>query len=111
MRGILIGLAMLAPSAAPVAGPVPLDFRSMRRVATIDERYQSYNVEMAEVIGGNFWKAYDPNAKPAPPPAYILVNSVIYARDCIAPARRLVPGDRPSEACRRADHGNGRLLA
>lgn len=28
-------------------------------VAAIDERYLSYNVEMAEVIGGNFWKPYD----------------------------------------------------
>jgi hypothetical protein len=25
--------------------------------ATVDERYQSYNVEMAEVIGDNFWKS------------------------------------------------------
>jgi len=35
------------------------------RVATVDERYQSYNVEMAEVIGGNFWKPYDVGS-PAP---------------------------------------------
>ncbi len=32
---------------------------SLPRIATVDERYQSYNVEMAEVIGGNFWKPYD----------------------------------------------------
>jgi len=31
---------------------------TMPRVATIDARQQSYNVEMAEVIGGNFWKPY-----------------------------------------------------
>lgn len=31
---------------------------TLHRIATIDERYQSYNVEMAEVIGGNFWKPY-----------------------------------------------------
>jgi len=68
MRGILIGLAMSAASAASAAGPATLDLRDMRRIATIDERYQSYNVEMAEVIGGDFWKPYDPNAKPAPPP-------------------------------------------
>jgi len=30
----------------------------MPRIADVDERYQSYNVEMAEVIGGNFWKPY-----------------------------------------------------
>ena len=64
----LIGLAISAASAVSAAGPVSLDLRDMRRIATIDERYQSYNVEMAEVIGGDFWKPYDPNAKPAPPP-------------------------------------------
>lgn len=31
----------------------------MTRIGSVDERYQSYNVEMAEVIGGNFWKPYD----------------------------------------------------
>jgi hypothetical protein len=31
----------------------------MPRVATVDQRYQSYNVEMAEVIGGSFWKPYE----------------------------------------------------
>jgi hypothetical protein len=28
----------------------------MPRTATVDPRYQSYNVEMAEVIGGNFMR-------------------------------------------------------
>jgi hypothetical protein len=30
----------------------------MSRIGTIDERYQSYNVEMLEVTGGKFWKPY-----------------------------------------------------
>jgi heparanase len=33
---------------------------TMPRVGTIDERYQSYNVEMLEVTGGKFWKPYGP---------------------------------------------------
>jgi hypothetical protein len=33
---------------------------SMARIATIDERFQSYNVEMVEVTGGRFWKPYGP---------------------------------------------------
>jgi hypothetical protein len=37
--------ATIAPSALP-------------QLNTVDERFQSYNVEMAEVIGGNFWKPY-----------------------------------------------------
>src|SRR5256885_14610184 len=68
MRRLSIGLAILAASATSAAGPVSLPVRGMPRVATVDEWYQSYNVEMAEVIGGDFWKPYDPNAKPAPPP-------------------------------------------
>jgi hypothetical protein len=30
----------------------------MPRIATIDERFQSYNIEMVEVTGGRFWKPY-----------------------------------------------------
>lgn len=37
----------------------------MPRVATVDPRYQSYNVEMAEVIGGNLWKPYGQEATAA----------------------------------------------
>lgn len=31
---------------------------SMPRIGTVDERFQSFNVEMLEVTGGNFWKPY-----------------------------------------------------
>ena len=30
----------------------------MKRIGTIDERYQSYNIEMLELTGGKFWKPY-----------------------------------------------------
>jgi hypothetical protein len=33
---------------------------SMTPIGTIDERFQSYNVEMVEVTGGRFWKPYGP---------------------------------------------------
>ena len=36
--------------------------RAMRPLANIDDRFLSYNVEMAEVIGGNFWKPYTPES-------------------------------------------------
>ena len=32
----------------------------MARVGTVDDRFQSYNVEMLEVTGGKFWRAYGP---------------------------------------------------
>lgn len=37
-----------------------IDLAALRPVGTVDERFQSYNVEMAEVIGGSFWKPYGP---------------------------------------------------
>jgi hypothetical protein len=46
----------------------------MARVGEVDERYQSYNVEMLEVTGGRFWKPYGPELaaalrQPPPPPS------------------------------------------
>jgi len=41
------------------ASPSALDPATMQRIASVDERFQSYNVEMVEVIGGRFWKPYN----------------------------------------------------
>lgn len=51
--------------ATPFAGAqsVSLDPAKMQRIGTIDERFQSYNVEMLEVTGGKFWKPYSSLAK------------------------------------------------
>jgi hypothetical protein len=35
-----------------------IDTASLPRVGTVDQRFQSYNVEMIEVTGGRFWKPY-----------------------------------------------------
>jgi len=35
-----------------------LDPAKMPRIGTVDDRFQSYNIEMVEVIGGRFWKPY-----------------------------------------------------
>jgi heparanase len=40
------------------AQEVSLDPAKMPRISTVDERFASYNIEMAEVTGGNFWKPY-----------------------------------------------------
>src|SRR6267154_2588423 len=40
---------------APVTAVVPA---KMPRVGTIDERFQSFNIEMLEVTGGRFWAPY-----------------------------------------------------
>jgi hypothetical protein len=41
-----------------MAQQILLQPSTMPRVGTIEERYQSYNVEMVEVTGGNFWRPY-----------------------------------------------------
>src|SRR5271157_3077182 len=40
-----------------------IDLPKMQRIGTVDERFQSYNVEMLEVTGGKFWKPYSSLAK------------------------------------------------
>ena len=35
-----------------------LDFSNLEQVAEVEERYQSINVEMCEVVGGDFWIPY-----------------------------------------------------
>ena len=42
---------------------------AMARIGAVDERFQSYNIEMIEVTGGRFWKPYAENGKPASAPA------------------------------------------
>ena len=54
-------------SSTPAGGPAPgiaIDPAALPRIGTIDPRYQSYNVEMLEVTGGNFWKPYEDVGKP-----------------------------------------------
>lgn len=65
-----IALALMAalPSARAADAPTLLP-SAMPSLGKVDERFQSYNVEMVEVTGGRFWKPYrsKSNDKPAPP--------------------------------------------
>jgi hypothetical protein len=45
----------LAGTAAVALAP-----SQMPRVGAVDPRFQSYNIEMVEITGGNFWKPYQP---------------------------------------------------
>src|SRR5690349_5686117 len=38
---------------------------TMPLIGTVDERYQSYNIEMLEVTGGRFWRPYGPELQAA----------------------------------------------
>src|SRR5579875_3648278 len=37
---------------------IKINVKDMKHIGSVDERYQSYNVEMVEVVGGEFWKPY-----------------------------------------------------
>ena len=39
-------------------GIITVNLKEMKYLGSVDERYQSYNVEMAEVVGGRFWRPY-----------------------------------------------------
>jgi heparanase 1 len=75
LRGVIL-MTVVAATACRQNGKqgsgVPITPAQMRRVATVDERYQSYNIEMLEVTGGKFWRAYGPELEQLlkqPPPA------------------------------------------
>ena len=53
---ILLSVALACARA--VAGEISLVPANMPRIGTVDERFQSYNIEMVEVTGGLFWKPY-----------------------------------------------------
>jgi uncharacterized membrane protein YkvA (DUF1232 family) len=44
--------------ARAVAAEISLVPANMPRIGTVDERFQSYNIEMVEVTGGSFWRPY-----------------------------------------------------
>src|ERR1700730_2877418 len=54
----LCAVAVVFPTTRLTGQIVSLDPAKMARIGTVDERFQSYNIEMVEVIGGRFWKPY-----------------------------------------------------
>jgi heparanase 1 len=50
---------LLTPFSHATAADAPTAIPSgMRFLATVDDRFQSYNIEMVEITGGRFWKPY-----------------------------------------------------
>ena len=70
-----VGGCSKTPSGPPSPALTPA---TMSRVGTVDERFQSYNVEMLEVTGGNFWKPYgnpsSAGAKPVQPSSNVPIG-------------------------------------
>ena len=44
--------------AAPVPDTPTIAPSHLPRIGTVDERFQSYNIEMVEITGGRFWRPY-----------------------------------------------------
>lgn len=60
--------ALLSAAAWSGTDPPRIDPASLPRVGTVDPRFQSYNIEMVEITGGDFWRPYrsKPDAARAP---------------------------------------------
>ncbi len=54
----IAALLVALSCARGLAGGPSITPASMAPIGTVDERFQSYNVEMVEVTGGEFWKPY-----------------------------------------------------
>jgi hypothetical protein len=68
-RGCLTSVLFVAHAhAAPLPDAPSITPSSLPRIGTVDERFQSYNIEMVEITGGRFWRPYrsQPDAEPTP---------------------------------------------
>ncbi|HEX3878299.1 MAG TPA: hypothetical protein VHW24_15010 [Bryobacteraceae bacterium] len=60
-RAVWAALSVVMAAAVRLGGQpaaVAVAPSTMQRTGTVDERFQSYNVEMIELTGGRFWKPY-----------------------------------------------------
>jgi hypothetical protein len=55
---LLMGGLALAQSTVEPRAAIPLKPTTMKVIGSVDPRYQSYNLEMLEVMGGNWWARY-----------------------------------------------------
>jgi heparanase len=55
---LMSALPIALAHAAPVSDTPAITPSNLPRIGTVDERFQSYNIEMVEVTGGRFWRPY-----------------------------------------------------
>jgi len=68
LRAFAVALAFFAMHrGVAIAGEASIAPAELPTVAMIDERFQSFNLEMVEVTGGPFWKPYSASDGPAKP--------------------------------------------
>ena len=63
--GLISTLLIAVACPLALADTLTVTPATMARIGTVDERFQSYNVEMVEVTGGRFWRPYRPNTSDA----------------------------------------------
>jgi heparanase 1 len=63
----LISAVLLAPAYGDAVSTLMIAPAGMRRIGTVDQRFQSYNIEMVEITGGRFWKPYRAGPGEQPP--------------------------------------------
>ena len=65
IAGFVVACAVVAVSFSQYvsAQAAIVDPAKMPRIGSVDERFQSYNIEMVEVTGGRFWKPFDSQVK------------------------------------------------
>src|SRR5205823_953524 len=95
-----LGASAMEPTIAPA---------NMVRIGIVDKRFHSYNIEMVEVTGGNFWKPYESKASQQPSGLFeyrrpIDLNNPMLRRLAAgpgAPSPHLYSGDRRTHRRRR----------
>jgi heparanase len=55
---LMSALLVAQAHAAPIPDAPTITPSSLPRIGTVDERFQSYNIEMVEITGGRFWRPY-----------------------------------------------------
>jgi len=90
--GLLAATSLLIGATTPAK---PLHLATLAKVAQVDERYQSYNIEMVEVTGGRFWAPYggpaDERYRQRPPLDLTNPRLIAFARN-LGPAYMRVSG-------------------
>ena len=97
LSAVCILAPALSANAVEVTPLLTVQPQQLRRVASIDPRFQSYNVEMAEIVGGNFWKPTVRMGKSRnnQPEASVMVSSVRILT-CFSRSLRSIP---PTTVC------------
>src|ERR1700687_341958 len=67
LPAVLCTISVVFLATQLIAQVVSLDPAKMPSIGTVDERFQSYNIEMVEVIGGRFWKPYESTTNKSKP--------------------------------------------